>query len=134
MTVPETIPRRLCRFSAEILKLYRALRRDTDVPLSLASQLLDAGMSIGANGSEAQSAYSRRELAFKYGVSLKEARECGYWLRLLLVDQPRMKTIVDPLLNECDEIIAILTSTVRRLRGHTRRGGPPELQPPTPDF
>jgi four helix bundle protein len=124
MTVPESIPSRLVRFSAEILRLYRVLRRDTDVPLPLANQLLDAGMSIGANASEAQSAYSRRELAFKYSVCLKEGRECAYWLDLLMVDQPRLKPIVDPLAGECGEIIAILTSTVRRLRGHARSGGP----------
>jgi hypothetical protein len=49
---------------------------------AIADQLFDAGSSIGANLEESQAAYSRRELAAKSTISLKESRESKYWLRV----------------------------------------------------
>jgi four helix bundle protein len=64
---------------------------------------------------EAKSAYSRRELASKYSISLREARECHYWLRLIRADQPQLAGEAGRLIEECNELIAILTTIVRKL-------------------
>jgi four helix bundle protein len=115
MSVPESFHDRGFRFSLEILKFYRVVRR-TDLPPHIANQLVRAGTSIGANLEEARSAYSRRDLASKHTIALREARETHYWLRLIHADQPQLKEPVANLLEECSQLIAILTASVRRLR------------------
>ncbi len=79
--------------------------------------MLRAGTAIGANIAEAQAAPSRRDLAAKYTVSLREARECHYWLRLIAADRPQLAATTDGLLDECGQLIAMLTTTVKKLRG-----------------
>jgi four helix bundle protein len=116
MSMPESFQSRSFRLSLEVLRFYRALLETTAVPRHLANQMLRAGTSIGANLEEAKSAYSRRDLAAKYAISLREGRECHYWLRLIKADQPQFREAIDPLLDECNQLIAILTTTVRKLR------------------
>lgn len=50
---------------------------------ALNHQLLKSGTSIGANMEEAMAAQSRKDFISKLSISLKEARETRYWLRLL---------------------------------------------------
>jgi four helix bundle protein len=115
MPDPEPIRERTFRFGLEIVRFYRRLTSTTDVPLHLAKQMLRAGTSIGSNVEEAKSAYSRREFASKYSISLREARECHYWLGLIRADQPQLAKEADRLIEECDQLIAILTTIVRKL-------------------
>jgi four helix bundle protein len=89
MTEHESFQHRRFRFALEILRFYRRVTSTTDMPLHLARQALRAGTSIGANLEEARSAYSRRDLAAKQTITLREAREFGYWIRLIAADQPR---------------------------------------------
>jgi four helix bundle protein len=115
MSVPESFHARGFRFSLEILKFYRVVRK-TNLPAHIANQLMRAGTSIGANLEEARSAYSRRDLASKHTIALREARETHYWLRLINADQPQLSKQVAILLEECSQLIAILTASVRKLR------------------
>jgi four helix bundle protein len=116
MSIPEPFQSRSFRLSLEILRFYRILLRTTDLPRHLANQMLRAGTAIGANLEEAKSAYSRRDLASKYAISLREGRECHYWLRLIKADQPDLAEQADALIDECHQLIAVLTTTVRKLR------------------
>jgi four helix bundle protein len=50
------------------------------------------------------------------GVALREARETKYWLRLITATKLAPIEIVEPALQEADELVAILTVTVRRLK------------------
>ncbi len=116
MTAPESFQTRSFRFALEILKLFRALTRSSDVSRHFAYQMLKAGTAIGANVEEAKSASSRRDMAAKYAIGLREARECHYWLRLIKADQPQFGGSINDLLEESNELIAVLTPTVRKLR------------------
>ena len=75
-----------------------------------------AGTAIGANLEEARSAYSRRDLAAKYAIALREGRECHYWLRLVKADQPNLASSTDPLIDEVHQLVAVLTVAVIKLR------------------
>ena len=119
MSDPESFRSRSFRFAIDILKFYRQLERTRAVPIKVANQLLSAGTAIGANLAEARSAYSRRKLASKDAIALKEARECRFWLRLVTADQPRFEHETAPLIDECSQLIAMLTVSVRKLRGVT---------------
>jgi four helix bundle protein len=51
------------------------------------SQLLRAGTSVGANLEEARAGQSTADFIHKNAVSLKEARETHYWLKLILATE-----------------------------------------------
>ena len=70
------------QFAIRIVRLYRYLRSEKK-ELVLSKQLLRSGTSIGANVAEAQQAQSRADFLSKINISLKEAAEAEYWLRLL---------------------------------------------------
>ena len=57
--------------------------------------------SIGANVEEAKVANSRRDMAAKYAIALREARETLYWLKLLSTDP--LVGDIEPLIKEADE-------------------------------
>jgi four helix bundle protein len=81
----------------------------------LARQLVASGTAVGALLEEADGAQSRADFVSKCTISLKEARESHYWLRLMratgkLADEPSIS-------DECNQIVAILTTIVRKSRG-----------------
>ena len=113
----ESFADRSFRFAKHLLRFYRsALNPALGVPRTVTHQMLRAGTSIGANIEEARSAHSRRDLAARYAIGLREARECHYLLRLIAADRPQLAPELDPLIDECNQLIAVLTVTVRKLR------------------
>jgi four helix bundle protein len=104
------------QFSCRIVRLYQKLCRIPDFPLILARQLLRAGTSIGANLEEAKASQSRRDLKAKFSIALKEARETKYWLRLIRATSLAPASAIDSEIDEADQLVAILTVSVRNLQ------------------
>jgi len=107
-------------FACRIVRLHRRLVRERTVaPLAL--QLLRSGTGIGSNLEEAEAGQSKADFISKCRIALKEARETHYWLRLFkateIVPAPRL----DPLISEAKEIVAILTTIVRKASQTPRR-------------
>jgi len=59
-------------------------------------------------------------MAARQSVALREARECEYWLLLLIEDQPALASDLDGLLDEVRQFIAMLVTSVRKLREPAR--------------
>ena len=106
---------RALALSQDILVLNRRLLARKERFGGALNQCVRAATSIGANVEEAQVANSRRDMAAKYAIALREAREARYWLRVLRSD-PEVGPAVDPLIAETTEWVAMLTTTVKRLR------------------
>jgi four helix bundle protein len=70
------------QFSLRIIEIYKYLTTQKNEYI-MSKQLLKSGTSIGANVNEAQEAQSKKDFISKCSISLKEARETDYWLRLL---------------------------------------------------
>lgn len=68
-------------FAMMAIDLYKKHQRKNEFVLS--KQFLRSATSIGANISEAQAGYSKKDFAAKMSISSKEARESKYWLELL---------------------------------------------------
>ena len=117
---PEPFHTRGFRFSCAIVRLYTKLAKLPDVPPYLARQVLRSGTSIGANLEEGKGAQTRRDIAAKFSIALKEARETAYWLKLLKATELAPPTILQPLLSEAGELVAILTVARRKLNTTTR--------------
>ncbi len=76
------IRERALDFGVEIIKLVDIIPK-TPAGYIIARQLIKAATSIGANIEEAQSSPTRKDFVNKLNISLKEARESKYWLKLL---------------------------------------------------
>ena len=71
---------------------------------------------MGALLEEGVVANSRRDMAAKYAIARREARESRYWLSRFS-KAPLWTTELAPLLQESNEFVAMLTVSVRKLRG-----------------
>jgi four helix bundle protein len=107
---------RAFRLSLAVLACYSKVVKRGRAQAHLADQLLAAATSVGANIEEGQAASSRRDMAAKYGIALREARETRYWLRLLAASDAAREIELLPLIQETEEFVAMLTVSVRRLR------------------
>ena len=108
------IRERTFAFSCDIVRFHRLLVRRGGEGRVLARQLLRSGTSIGANMEEANAGHSRADFLSKTRIALKEARETLYWLRLLVASECIDRSQAAHLLTEADELVAILTSIVKR--------------------
>jgi four helix bundle protein len=75
-------------------------------------QLLRAGTAVGANLEEAKAASTRREFVRGVEISLREAREAWYWLRICAALKLGPAPQLHELQGEADQIIRILTAIV----------------------
>jgi four helix bundle protein len=107
-------------FAVQIVTLCRALDRQEPTSRILASQLLRSGTSVGANLEEAQAGQSRADFLSKCSIACKEARETHYWLRLLVEAGVAKPERIAALLNECNQLVAILTTVVKKVRQNAK--------------
>lgn len=98
------------KFALEIIELYRLLVSEREFILS--KQLLRSGTSIGANIEEALGGQSRKDFLYKLYISLKEARETRYWLKLLMQSQITNIDYTEYLI-EIESIINILLKIIK---------------------
>lgn len=100
-------------FSIRIIKLYKHIKqKDRDIE-PLLKQVLRSGTSIGANITEAQSAYTKKDFINKLGISLKEARESEYWIKLLTATNHLDKSESASIQKDCEELIKLLTTIIK---------------------
>ena len=105
---------RAFKFACRVLEMHRYIYKRDPSLRDASRQASSAGSSIGANLEEADAAQSRADFISKCNIALKEARESRYWLRILAnFIVPKR---IAPLIAESTEIIAILTTIVRRSR------------------
>jgi four helix bundle protein len=83
---------------------------------SLGGSSSRSAASVGANVSEAKGAESRADFIHKYGIAQKEARESLYWLALMLRADLVSAAKLQSLIQETNELIAILTSILVKLK------------------
>ncbi len=110
---------RLLHFATRIIKIANTLPR-TPAGFALASQIVRSGTSIGANCEEAQDAVSRKDFLNTINIALKESRETRYWLKVIKYSFPQTQSFLDSDINECSEIIGILSSSVKTLRSNSQ--------------
>ena len=110
-----TIERKSFQFAIRIVNLHKYLRKEKK-EFVLSKQLLRSGTSIGANVAEAQQAQSRADFISKLTISLKEAAETNYWLRLLHATDFLSDTEFQSVHNDCRELEKILTAIIKTSR------------------
>jgi four helix bundle protein len=92
----------------------------TPIGTMFARQIARAGTSVGANVEEAQDSPSRKDFARRLNIARCEAREALFGLRLVgasgLIPEKRLGDII----REANELVSILTATVKRSRANAK--------------
>ena len=103
-------------FALRVIKLVGALP-SSSVGHTLGNQLLRSGTSVGANYRAACRGRSKAEFAAKLGIVIEEADECCYWLELIVEASLLSKELVAPLLDEANQITAIMVASRKTAQG-----------------
>jgi four helix bundle protein len=86
----------------------------------VANQLLRSSTSAGANYEEACGAESKDDFVHKLQIALKELRESNYWLRLLVKSGKISERRIANLLDESNQLRAILSKSVATAKGKAK--------------
>lgn len=110
---PYDLRERTFLFSTDIIDLCSKVPNGV-VPAVIVTQLIKSATSIGANVQEADGALTKADKRNKFVIARKEANETKYWLRLLERRFVPSENIA-PHIQECTEIINILSTIISRL-------------------
>ena len=98
------------KFALRIIKLVNALPK-TVTGRAIGNQLIRCGTSVGANYRAACRGRSKAEFNSKLHIVLEEADESAFWLEIIIEAELLSKKMVQPLLNEANELTAIFSKS-----------------------
>ena len=107
-------------FAIRIVNLHKYLNRQKEIH-SLSNQMLRSGTAIGALIQEAVHAQSKADFLTKMNVSLKEANETMYWIRLLHSTHYLKDNEFASIHKDCEEIVKLLASIVKTTKASLNR-------------
>ena len=105
------------KFALRIVKLYKHLSEEKREYV-LSKQVLRSGTSIGANIAEGNQAQSKADFIHKLSIAHKESFETEYWLCLLRDGDFITEKQAESLINDCQEVQKILTSSIKTAKGN----------------
>jgi four helix bundle protein len=106
------------QFALRVVRLYGALPKTTEAQV-LGRQVLRSGTSVGAHYREGSRARSNAEFISKLEGGLQELEETRYWLELIVEAGIIPETRMTDLLQEADQLAAILTTCVKNVKVRT---------------
>lgn len=105
---------RLTEFSIAIRNFYRSLPKKS-IYHSDFDQLIRSSGSMGANYIEATEKLGRKDLQYRLRISLKEAKETLYWLKVIR-ETTQYSSETDELIAEANQLVAILITINNKLK------------------
>jgi len=103
-------------FAKRAVKFCRALPKSM-IDAEIGKQLMRSCSSLGANYIEANESLGKKDFLMRIRICRKEAKESGYWLRLVEPATPNLRDERDSLLQESTELMKIFGSIVSRSAG-----------------
>jgi len=116
----EELKRRTKQFGLRVIHLVESLP-STRTANVIGSQLLRSATSVGANYRSACRGRSKADFISKAGIAIEEADESQYWLEMLVEAGLVKESLLAELMKEANEIVAILTASVKTARAHLSR-------------
>jgi len=110
---------RTAKLGGDIVSFAKKIELNT-VTKPIVSQFVRAGTSIGANYCEADDAESGKDFRHKIGICKKEAREAMYWLRIIAIAVPTLKSEARVLWQETKELNLIFNAIVRKIKNKNK--------------
>ena len=111
------LKKRTKQFALRIIRLVNALPKNI-VGQSIGKQLIRSGTSVGANYRSACRGRSKAEFVAKSGIVEEEAGESAFWMELIIEGGLLEKKLVEPLLKEADELVAIMVASRKSARSN----------------
>ena len=106
------LKKRSKEFAKNIIKLCRNFPNNREGRL-IGNQLFRSGTSVAANYRAACRGRSKAEFVSKLAIVEEEADETMFWLELIQEMSISKDPLVDDLLKESDEIVAIIVASIR---------------------
>jgi len=116
----DELKERTLAFGVRIVKMAGALPTDTAAKI-ISHQLIKSGTSIGANYREALHASSPRHFITTMEIAQREANETAYWIELIIRTELLPESRVKAMLDECQQLYAILTATILTRKDNLRK-------------
>jgi four helix bundle protein len=107
--------KRTKQFGLRVIHLVDSLPNKRSARV-IGDQLLRSGTSVGANYRAACRARSSAEFCAKMGIVEEEADESGYWMELLIDGGLVKANLLKSLLQEANEIVAMVVASIRTSR------------------
>lgn len=104
-------------FSLQVVQSYKTLVFSKKEYV-LSKQFLRSDTSVGANVSEALYGQSSKDFISKLSIARKEANETKYWVQLLKKSAMMNEIEADQLLDNCEELLRMLTSIILTTRSN----------------
>ncbi|MBK6710506.1 MAG: four helix bundle protein [Candidatus Promineifilaceae bacterium] len=111
----KTMQERTKNFALRVIRLINTLP-DTPTTRVIGNQLLRSATSVGANYRAACRAKSDADFLYKLSIVEEEADESLYWLELILEAEIVREPLLQPLLQEANELVAITVATIKTLK------------------
>src|SRR3989344_6097529 len=109
------LEKRLKLFGFDVIKLIRILPKNDESRI-IGKQIIRSSTSIGANYAEAIYAQTGQEFFHCFSICRKEANETLYWLEMILLANPNLKALLNPLIDENKQILRIFISSIKTIR------------------
>lgn len=106
---------RFKRFALGVIELCEKLPRK-NATFILSNQIIKSSTSMGANYRSALRGRSTAEFLSKLGIVEEESDETLYWLEIIKESGLAKSEIVEPIWKECNELLAIVVSTINTTR------------------
>lgn len=103
---------RTAKYGIQIIQFVNKIPKNP-INLTLITQLMRSGTSIGANYCEADGAESKKDFIHKIGICKKESKETKYWLRMIGTTLPEFKEEARLLWKEAQELTLIFSAIIR---------------------
>lgn len=105
------------QFALRIIKAFTRFPKEEAARL-IGRQFLRAGTSVAANYRASCRSRSRADFISKISIVVEEADETLFWLELLLEAQLMPKQVVQPLMNECEQLVKIFSASRRTAKAN----------------
>ena len=112
----DEMKKRTRAFALRVIRLVESLP-NTKTADVIGKQLLRCSMSVGANYRASCRAKSQADFVAKMGIVEEEADEAIYWIEILVESGLIGKDRVANLLDEANQIVAIVVTSIKTARG-----------------
>ena len=116
----EDLKERTKKFALRIIRLYTALPKTAEAEV-IGKQILRSGTSVGAHYAESQRGKSNADFIGKLQIALQKLEETIYWLELIIEADIFPEKRIKPLIEETNELIAMLTTTVLKVKSREKK-------------
>ena len=106
----EELIKRTKEFAHRCVKLAAALP-ETTLGLHIRGQLIKCSTSVAANYRATCLSQSKASFIAKISIVLEESDEAAFWLEFIIDEKLLEKNLVEPLLQEAEELTAIFASS-----------------------